>query len=322
MERFKRPVKTDVTEPIIDTLISKEVSRFIIPEQVSIPPQDCPIPVDPSTNYERPRFTEQPPCVGAQGTIGRQGTQGIAGESIQGTQGIQGIIGIQGRDGEDGVQGLRGLQGIQGIQGGVVTGEVYQQTYTLPAANWVLLGSYWIYDLYDTNIYENRYVTVTPDTDTLPIVLNADIVPEIDVYNGYVRLFAYNQPAADIIVILSVVEVGTDGAVGAQGIQGIQGSVGIQGGDGVQGIQGIQGIQGLQGIQGSSTLIVTQSELFNISTTTDTATVTWTITDPYRVIVILNNTHPIYTIHYTITGSTITFVDDLEPGDRLWVREI
>ena len=72
----------------------------------------------------------------------------------------------------------------------------------------------------------------------------------------------------------------------------------------------------------SPTPITSQSEIFNISTITDNVTVSWTINDPLRVIAILNNTHPVYTVHYTIAGSTLTFVDDLEPGDRLWVREI
>jgi hypothetical protein len=41
-----------------------------------------------------------------------------------------------------------------------------------------------------------------------------------------------------------------------------------------------------------------------------------------RLYIILNNTNPILGIHYTVSNNIITFVDLLEPGDNLWIREI
>lgn len=60
---------------------------------------------------------------------------------------------------------------------------------------------------------------------------------------------------------------------------------------------------------------------FDIDETTTELTIDWTPQVVARTIVQVNNTFLIPDVGYTISGDVITFVDPLEQGDKVYIRD-
>ena len=106
-----------------------------------------------------------------------------------------------------GEKGDTGEQGIQGIQG--EKGDDYQSTQipniTLLATNWNLVGGYWEYDYANALITATSIVDIVPYKETIDYVKFADIMPMAISGVGTVKIYATNQPIADINVLIKIV---------------------------------------------------------------------------------------------------------------------
>jgi len=77
---------------------------------------------------------------------------------------------------------------------------------TLLSTGWSLVGSFYEYDLSDTNITEDSIVDVIPDNADIDTVEDAVIMPHTDSSAGSVKIYAENEPTGDIGVTINIFE--------------------------------------------------------------------------------------------------------------------
>lgn len=142
-----------------------------------------------------------------------------------GDDGEDGAPGAPGADGEDGAPGV-------GVPAGGTTGQVLKKQSntdydtvwaddetgsggsapvqvtgkTLTSAGWTLNGGLYEQSISDANITATSIVEVIPDNASIDTVIAAVILPQTDSAAGSVKVYAKNQPTADIGVTLNIYE--------------------------------------------------------------------------------------------------------------------
>jgi hypothetical protein len=75
---------------------------------------------------------------------------------------------------------------------------------TLSSGSWSLNEGLYEYDLANDNILATSIVDVIPDNDDIDTVKNASILPGTDSSSGSVKIYAENEPTADIGVTINI----------------------------------------------------------------------------------------------------------------------
>lgn len=77
---------------------------------------------------------------------------------------------------------------------------------TLSSASWSLVSGLYEYDLANANITANSIVEVIPDNADIDTVIEAVILPQTDSSSGSIKIYAKNEPTADIGVVINIIE--------------------------------------------------------------------------------------------------------------------
>jgi len=78
---------------------------------------------------------------------------------------------------------------------------------TLLSTGWTLVGSFYEYDLPNSNITSNSIVDVIPDNADIQIVIDAAVLSKTVSSSGNLKLYAMNAPSGDIGVILNITKI-------------------------------------------------------------------------------------------------------------------
>lgn len=147
---------------------------------------------------------------GADGPTGPTGPTGSTGNiGPTGPIGLTGPVGPTGT-GETGPTGPTGLSitgptGPTGATGSVgATGPIQVQGLTLLSASWASGTTFYEYDLSNEYITSNCTVEVIPDNSDYKIVVAAEILPQIDISEGSLTIYAVNAPTSNIGVTLNI----------------------------------------------------------------------------------------------------------------------
>lgn len=74
----------------------------------------------------------------------------------------------------------------------------------LTIAGWDLVSGVYEQDLANADILATSYVAIVPDNADVAIVQAAELLPQNESFNGYVRVYSVNLPAANINVTLNI----------------------------------------------------------------------------------------------------------------------
>lgn len=77
---------------------------------------------------------------------------------------------------------------------------------TLTSTSWTLVSGLYEYDLANSNITANSIVDIIPMNSTIDIAIAAIVLPETDSSTGSVKLYAKNEPTADIDITINIEE--------------------------------------------------------------------------------------------------------------------
>jgi hypothetical protein len=78
------------------------------------------------------------------------------------------------------------------------------QDVTMLTGGWALESDRWVYSYEDDRIHINSAVCFIPDNRDLTQIIDANIYPEIDVQQGFAKVYAENQPTEDIRVTVEI----------------------------------------------------------------------------------------------------------------------
>lgn len=233
---------------------------------------------------------------GSQGAVGPSGYTGSAGfQGSLGSVGFQGSIGAPG--GSTGFTGSIGAIGYTGSIG--FTGSI--GPVGRPSASQLLAGN-----------GSNTVFTLTEgavDTKSILVAVNGLIqIPDTDYSVSGTTLQFVNTPSntADIeIRFFNSALVGFGGSVGYKGSAGDPGDRGYTGSVGYTGSAGSTGFSGSQGLIGAPL----QSQILIGNGTNTVFTMTQTIINPSQIFVAVNGLIQIPTTDYTVSGTTLSFIN-------------
>ena len=102
------------------------------------------------------------------------------------------------------LSGAKGEQGIQGEKGDDYASTLIENV-VLTVANWTLVGGFYEYDYANVLIGATNSINVIPYNDSVDYVKFADIMPMVISGVGTVKMYAVNQPLADINVVIEII---------------------------------------------------------------------------------------------------------------------
>lgn len=76
-------------------------------------------------------------------------------------------------------------------------------TITSPTG-WVLDGDIYSYQYNDVDIIATSLINIIPENSTIDIVIEAQILPEIDIYNGYCKIYSINIPSGNFLITVNI----------------------------------------------------------------------------------------------------------------------
>jgi hypothetical protein len=117
------------------------------------------------------------------------------------TGGLDGTSGTSGTSGAAGDPGTSGTSGTSGAAGSTFQ---YINDVTLTDTSWSTSGSDFTYRYSNAIILATSRVDVIPQNSTIDIVEDARIYPKIVSDDGFIDIFAKNQPTDDILVDIVV----------------------------------------------------------------------------------------------------------------------
>jgi hypothetical protein len=112
--------------------------------------------------------------------------------------------GLDGTSGTSGSSGSSGSSGTSGAAGAAGSTFQYINNVTLTDTSWSTSGSDFTYRYSNAIILATSRVDVIPQNSTIDIVEDARIYPKIVSDDGFIDIFAKNQPTDDILVDIVV----------------------------------------------------------------------------------------------------------------------
>lgn len=115
-------------------------------------------------------------------------------------------------DPENGTLRYTSANGLEIRHGGVWVSVMANQKpiqvtgITLSVAGWDLVSGLYEYDLANSNITANSIVDAIPMNATIDIAIAAIVLPQTDSSAGSVKLYAKNEPTADIEITINIQE--------------------------------------------------------------------------------------------------------------------
>ena len=102
------------------------------------------------------------------------------------------------------VNGTDGTNGTDGADGSI---PLVIPGLTLSSGSWSLVSGFYEYDLANASITATSEVEVIFMKSTIDIVKTADVMPDNLADTGTVKIYATNEPTADIDVTIIITEV-------------------------------------------------------------------------------------------------------------------